>query len=83
MWHTEIWLHGKQQPDAELVYVGDDSDDDSGIHWTDGKETYVEPGPTLQELDVILNFLAKMFPNGWVVTNNTIVDYQFTQPHSM
>jgi hypothetical protein len=82
MWHTEIWLHGKQQPDAELVYVDDDIEKGT-ISYADDYESAYEPGPTLQELDVILNFLAKMFPNGWVVTNNTIVDYQFTQPHSM
>lgn len=65
MWHSEIWVDGKVEPKAEIVYFGNDAE--VGF-------PYYEPGLTLEELDIVLNFIASLYPEGWLIKDGTIID---------
>ncbi len=69
MYHLEVWVNGKRCDNAEIVTMCEEE-----YYW-DGKDYWVEPGPSLADIEAILRYVQLQFPNGWRITDGRVCAY--------
>jgi hypothetical protein len=60
----QIWVDGKPCYSAKIVYIYE------GENYLD--EGWAEPGPSLDDLEIIIGYIKRRFPDGWRIEGGEI-----------